>query len=79
MARLATECKAPLNVIEEINTANTARHVSEIIKKNKVVHYYDHICEKVYEQMYEHAERQLQIEVILFEFDCTVIGRYPKK
>jgi cobalt-precorrin-5B (C1)-methyltransferase len=78
MARLATECKAPQNVIEEINTANTARHVSEIIKKNKVVHYYDHICERVYEQMYEHAKRQLQIEVILFEFDGTVIGRYPK-
>ena len=79
MARLATECKAPLNVVEEISTANTARHVSEIIRKNKIVHYYDHICKKVYEQMHEHTKSQLQIEVILFEFDGTVIGRYPKK
>jgi cobalt-precorrin-5B (C1)-methyltransferase len=79
MARLAAECEAPPTVVEEINTANTARHVSEIIKKNKIVSYYDHMCKKVYEQMQEHAKRQLQIEVILFEFDGMVIGRHPEK
>jgi cobalt-precorrin-5B (C1)-methyltransferase len=79
MARLADECEAPPKVVEEINSANTARHVSEIIKKNNIVSYYDHICKKVYEQMHEHAKRKLQIEVILFEFDGMVIGRHPKK
>jgi hypothetical protein len=29
--------------------------------------------------MHEHAKRQLQIEVILFEFDGMVIGRHPEK
>jgi hypothetical protein len=28
--------------------------------------------------MNEHAKAHLQIEVILFEFDGTVIGKYPK-
>jgi cobalt-precorrin-5B (C1)-methyltransferase len=79
MARLAAECKATPNVVEEINSANTARHVSEIIKKNKIIGYYDYVCKKVYEQMYQHANSQLQIEVILFEFDGTVIGRHPNK
>jgi cobalt-precorrin-5B (C1)-methyltransferase len=79
MARLAAECKAPQNVVEEISSANTARHVSEIIKKNNIVSYYDRVCKRVSEQMHEHAKGQLQIEVILFEFDGTVIGRYPKK
>jgi hypothetical protein len=37
------------------------------------------MCKKVYEQMHEHAKRQLQIEVILFEFDGMVIGRHPEK
>ena len=78
MARLATECEAPPSVVEEISTANTARHVSEIIKENKIVSYYDHLCKKVYEQMHAHAKGRLQIEVILFEFDGMVIGRYPK-
>jgi cobalt-precorrin-5B (C1)-methyltransferase len=79
MARVADECEAPLNVVEEISRANTARHVSEIIKKNKIVGYYDDLCRKVYDQMYEHAKSQLLIEVILFEFDGAVIGRHPKK
>jgi cobalt-precorrin-5B (C1)-methyltransferase len=79
MARLAAECEAPPKVVEEIGSANTARHVSEIIKKNNIVRYYDHVCEKVYDQMYEHAKGDLQIEVILFEFDGMVIGRHPKK
>jgi cobalt-precorrin-5B (C1)-methyltransferase len=79
MARLAAECEAAPNIVEEIGSANTARHVSEIIKKNKIVSYYDHVCKKVYELMHEHAKGQLQIEVILFEFDGTVIGRHPKK
>jgi cobalt-precorrin-5B (C1)-methyltransferase len=79
MARLAAECEAPPNVVEEIGSANTARHVSEIIKKNNILSYYDHVCKRVSEQMHEHAKGQLQIEVVLFEFDGTVIGRYPKK
>jgi cobalt-precorrin-5B (C1)-methyltransferase len=79
MARLAAECEAPPNVVDEIGSANTARHVSEIIKKNNIVSYYDHVCKSVSEQMHEHAKGQLQIEVVLFEFDGTVIGRYPKK
>lgn len=79
MARLAAECKAPPDVVQEIGTANTARHVSEIIKHNKILTYYDHICKKVYEQMNEHAKGQLHIEVILFEFDGVIIGRYPRK
>jgi hypothetical protein len=29
--------------------------------------------------MHEHTRGQLEIEVVLFEFDGTVIGRYPKK
>jgi cobalt-precorrin-5B (C1)-methyltransferase len=79
MTRLAAECGAPSNVLQEIITANTARHVSEIIKKNKIAAYYDLVCKKVYEQMHEHSKAQLEIEVILFEFDGMVIGRYPKK
>jgi cobalt-precorrin-5B (C1)-methyltransferase len=79
MARLAAQCEAPPNVIQEITSANTARHVSEIIKKNKIAGYYDLVCKKVYEHMHEHAKGQIQIEVILFEFDGMVIGRHPRK
>jgi cobalt-precorrin-5B (C1)-methyltransferase len=77
MARLAAECKAPPAVVSEIGGANTARHVSEIVTKNNIVGYFDLICKKVHEQMREHAKGQLEIQVVMFEFDGKVIGRHP--
>jgi cobalt-precorrin-5B (C1)-methyltransferase len=77
MARLAAECKAPPNVVQEIRSANTARHVSEIITKNRIAGYFDLVCKKVHDQMNEHAKGQLKIQVVMYEFDGKVIGRYP--
>jgi cobalt-precorrin-5B (C1)-methyltransferase len=79
MARLAAECNAPPKVVEEINYANTARHVSEIIRSNNIVGYYDYLCKKVYEQMHQLSKGILQVEVLMFEFDGSVIGRHPGK
>ena len=77
MARLAAECKALPKLVQEIRGANTARHVSEIITKNNLVGYFDLVCKKVHEQMSEHARGQLEIEVVMFDFDGKVTGRYP--
>ena len=77
MARLAAECKVSQKVVQEIKGANTARHASEIIAKNNVAGYFDLVCKKVHQQMSEHAKGPLEINVIMFEFDGKVIGRYP--
>jgi len=76
MARLAAEFKASPKVVQEIKDANTARHVSEIITKNNIAGYFDLVCKMVHQQMTEHASGQLEMEVIMFEFDGRVIGRY---
>jgi cobalt-precorrin-5B (C1)-methyltransferase len=78
MAKVAAECNSSSSVIEEIRKANTARHVSEIINKNNISGFSDMICKKVYEQMYEHSKAELQVEVIMFEFDGKVCGKYAK-
>ena len=78
MAQLAAECQASPKVVGEVSNANTARHVSEIIKKNNIDGYYDLLCKKVYDQLQGLAKGRLEIQVILFEFDGTVIGRYPR-
>jgi cobalt-precorrin-5B (C1)-methyltransferase len=77
MAKIAAECNSSQSVIQEIRGANTARHVSEIIKNNNVNGFFDLICRRVYEQMYEHSKRELEIKVIMFEFDGSVCGQYP--
>jgi cobalt-precorrin-5B (C1)-methyltransferase len=77
MARLAAECKVSPKVVLEIKGANTARHAAEIITKNNVAGYFDLVCKKVHQQMSEHSKGPLEINVIMFEFDGKVIGRYP--
>ena len=78
MAHLAAECKARPDVVKEIKSANTARHVSEIVMKNNVAGYFDLICKNVHEHMKEYSNGQLEIEVVMFEFDGRVIGMHPK-
>jgi hypothetical protein len=39
MAKIAAECNSSETVIQQIRGANTARHVSEIIKNNDVIVY----------------------------------------
>ena len=78
MAKIAAECNSSESVIQEIRGANTARHVSEIIKNNNVNGFFDLICRRVYEQMYEHSKRELEIKVIMFEFEGSVCGQYPQ-
>jgi cobalt-precorrin-5B (C1)-methyltransferase len=77
MADLAEMCGAGASVLAEIRQANTARHVGEIVNKNNVSGFYSLLCRKVYEQMHEHSKGQLEIGVIMFEFDGRVIACYP--
>jgi cobalt-precorrin-5B (C1)-methyltransferase len=77
LATVAAECNIPTQIINEIKNANTARHVSEIINKHDVRAFYYLLCKKVYEQMYEHSKGELQIEIIMFDFDGKICGKFP--
>ncbi|MEO9295297.1 MAG: cobalt-precorrin-5B (C(1))-methyltransferase [Nitrososphaera sp.] len=77
MADLAQQCGAPAEVISEIKKANTARHVGEIIARHNVEGFFGLMCKKVYEQMRDHSENQLEIKVILFDFDGRILACYP--
>ena len=76
MTKVAAECNSSLKVIEEIKRANTARHVSDIIAKNNVSGFFDLMCKKVHQQMYEYSEGKLKLEVIMFGFDGKLCGQY---
>ncbi len=78
MAHLAMECDAEEKVVEAIRNANTARHVSEIVIAANIAGYFDLVCEKVHEQMSGYIKSPLEIDVIMFQFDGQVIGRYKK-
>jgi len=78
LSELAKQCKASENVVNQVKEANSARHVQEIINEDKVEGFFDLVCTKVYDQMRNHSENKVPIDVILFDFDGKVIGKHPK-
>lgn len=78
LSELAKQCKASENVVNLVKEANSARHVQEIINENKIEGFFDLVCSQVYNQMRNHSEKKVPIEVILFDFDGKVIGKHPK-
>jgi len=79
MAKLAMECNASEQILELIKSANTARHVSEIIDSNNVVGFYDLVCKYAFDQMNAYSKNKLLIDIIMFNFNGDVIGKFPFK
>jgi len=79
LSELARKCKAKENIIKKIKNANTARNVQEIVLESNVKGFFDEICSNVYKQMKDHSESKTSIEIILFDFDGSVLARHPKQ
>ena len=77
LSGIAKRCGASSDIIEEIRKANTARHVFEIVSNNNLKGYFDIICSEAYNQLRKHSENKFDIDVIMFDFDGNVIGRFP--
>lgn len=77
LSEISTRCGASIGVVEEIKKANTARHVLEIVSNNKLKGYFDTICSEAYNQLRKLSENKFNIDVIMFDFDGNVIGRFP--
>ena len=75
LAELAKKCNADEKMIESIKTANTARHVSEIVIENKIKGFFEEICGETYKHMRNHSEEKVPLEVILFDFDGNILAR----
>ena len=75
LSGLAKSCEANDSIIEKIKKANTARHVSEIIKENQIVGFFEQICEETLKQMKKHSDEKISLDVILFDFDGEILAR----
>jgi cobalt-precorrin-5B (C1)-methyltransferase len=75
LAQIGREAGAPPEVVEEIQKANTARHVQEIVEKRQVSGYWDLVARKVCEHCRRYVEDRLAVECILVDFVGKVIGR----
>ena len=51
----------------------------EIVQKSNHDVFFDQVCLEVSNQMKNHSENNVPIEVILFDFDGDILSRYPKQ
>ena len=79
LSELAKRCDANSDIITKILGANTARNVQEIIMENNVEGFFDEITKETCNQMRQHSEEKIPVEVILFDFDGRVLSRHKKE
>ena len=79
LSELAKNSGANERLIEQIKKANTARHVQEIVQENNLDEFFSKVCSKVYEHMIEYSENKVDLEIVLFDFNGTILTRFPKK
>jgi cobalt-precorrin-5B (C1)-methyltransferase len=79
LSELAKRCNAKSETISKILGANTARNVQEIIMEDEVDGFFDEVTKEVCNQMRQHSEEKIPVEVILFDFDGKVLSRDKKE
>ena len=79
LSELAKRCDAKSDIISKILGANTARNVQEIIIEDKVDGFFDEVTKEACNQMRQHSEEKIPVEVILFDFDGKVLSRDKKE
>ena len=78
LSELAKRCNANSETIRKILGANTARNVQEIVIEDSVDGFFDEITKETCNQMRQHSEEKIPVEVILFNFDGNILSRYKK-
>ena len=78
LSELAKRCNANSETIRKILGANTARNVQEIVIEDGVDGFFDEITKETCNQMRQHSEEKIPVEVILFNFDGNILSRYKK-
>lgn len=79
LSNLAKNCGAGEELVNQIKKANTARHVQEIVQKNEMNEFFKKICLKVYDHMKDQSEGKVALEIVLYDFDGSILARYPEK
>jgi cobalt-precorrin-5B (C1)-methyltransferase len=74
LGHMASRCGAEDEIVTRIKTANTARHVAELIDNYGIQGFYDSLCNEVHDQLSSYCDHKVAIDVLMFDFDGKVIG-----
>ncbi len=77
LANLAAKFGVNPSLREAIRTANTGRHVGELVLAEGALSYLEGLCQEAVEQCCSHVQGQLEIGAFLFDFDGTLLVNLP--
>jgi cobalt-precorrin-5B (C1)-methyltransferase len=75
LAEVARQADAGAQLVSAIASANTARHVEELVDKSKFARIYDEIARRAAASCNGHVGHRLEVEVVLFDFAGGVLAR----
>jgi cobalt-precorrin-5B (C1)-methyltransferase len=78
LAELAIRCGANNELVKKIKVANTARHVGELVDQFGLSMFYNVLCKEVYTHLSKYSPSELQIKIILLDFNGKIIGEFPE-
>jgi cobalt-precorrin-5B (C1)-methyltransferase len=78
LAELAIRCGANNELVKKIKVANTARHVGELVDQFGLNMFYNVLCKEVYSHLSNYSPSELQIKIILLDFNGKIIGEFPE-
>lgn len=78
LARLAKEAGASAPLVEQIRTANTARHALELAATENINNLTAIICREVSKVAEKYVSGKFKVRTYLFDFDGKLSGQYPE-
>jgi len=75
LADLAYEAGAESALVDQIRSANTGRHVEELIDAAGFTTFYRYIADRAATACHAHVQGAIRVEAILFDFEGGVLGR----
>jgi len=77
LANLGTKFGVSGSLREAIRTANTARHVGELVLTAGATSFLEGLCQEVVLQCRAHIQNGLEVGAMLFDFDGTLLANVP--
>lgn len=74
LAQVARELDAPAELADAIATANTGRHVQELVQAARFTRFFPRLCELAAQQCAAVAAGKVRMEVVLYDFDGQVLA-----
>jgi cobalt-precorrin-5B (C1)-methyltransferase len=79
LAELAGELGGDAGLVAAIASANSARHIQELVAASGLASFYTRLCERAVQQCSAAVSGRLGVAAVLFDFDGRILGQSSRR